>query len=65
MEENNGFNIAVKVLGERIAQLEHELRIERYYKEEYKNKAEMLEVDNKELCNRLGKVQHYIERMEE
>lgn len=65
MEEINGFNIAVKVLGERIAQLESELRAERYYKEQYKNKADMLDTENAELNNMLEKVRHFIERMEE
>lgn len=43
MEEINGFNIAVKVLGEKIAQLESELRVERYYKEDYKSKLDKIE----------------------
>ena len=65
MEEINGFNIAVKVLGEKIAQLESELRVERYYKDEYKNKSEMLLAENMELTRRLEKVHHFVERMEE
>ena len=65
MEEINGFNIAVKVLGERIAHLESELRVERYYKEEYKKKADMLDAENNELISKLEKVQRYIEGMEE
>lgn len=35
MEEVNGFNIAIKVLGERIAQLESEVRIGNYYKDKF------------------------------
>lgn len=65
MEENNGFNIAFKVLGERIAQLESEVRYERTMKEVAENKVERLASENAKLAGMLEKVQHYIEKMEE
>lgn len=65
MEEINGFNIAVNVLGERIAQLEHDLRYERIMKEDAVKRVETLAAENTRLANMLEKVQHYIERTEE
>ena len=65
MDEINGFNIAVKVLGERIAQLESEARYERIMKEDAVKKLETLAAENAKLAKTLDKVQHFIERMEE
>lgn len=65
MEEINGFNIAVKVLGERIAQLESEARYERIMKEDAVKKLEALAAENTKLAKMLDKVQHFIERTEE
>ena len=69
MEENNGINIAINVLGEKIAQLETEVRCERYLKEEAErtllNRISELEKENNSLRERMTEVQHYIERMEE
>lgn len=39
MEEINGFNTAVKVLGEKIAQLETEVRIGNYFKDKFEELA--------------------------
>lgn len=65
MEEMNGFDIAIKVLGEKIAQLELELRCERYAKENAEKRAEQLASENAKLAHRMTDVQLYIERMEE
>lgn len=65
MDEINGFNIAVKVLGERIAQLESEARYERIMKEDAVKKLEVLAAENTKLAKMLEKVQHFIERTEE
>ena len=65
MEENNGINIAFKVLGERISELESEVRYERLLKEEAIKKMEDLKTVNANLASKLENVQHYIEKMEE
>lgn len=65
MEEMNGFDIAVKVLGERIAQLESDVRYERLMKEEAAKKVEALANENARLVTMLDNVHQYIEKMEE
>ena len=65
MEETKGLMTAINVLGEKVDQLMGEIRVERYYKEEYKAKAEALEAENAKLAGMLEKVQHHIEKMEE
>ncbi len=65
MEEMNGFDIAIKVLGEKIAQLEFDLRCERYAKENAQKEAKQLASENAKLAHRMTDVQLYIERMEE
>lgn len=65
MEEMKGLLIAINALGEKIDQLMSEVRVERYYKEENKAKADALEAENVKLKEMLSKVQHYIEKMEE
>lgn len=65
MEETNGINIAFKVLGERIAQLESEVRYERLMKEEAQKQLDAFKPEHARLIAKLEKVQHYIERMEE
>lgn len=72
MEEMNGYNVAVKVLGERIAALETDVRYERALKEEAKKKAEKLEdmyakldYECEVMRSKLAEVERYIKRMEE
>ena len=48
MEEINGFNTAINVLGERIAQLEREVRIGNYYKDKF----EELSIEHDKLKNK-------------
>lgn len=61
MEEMNGFNIAIKVLGERISELEGEVRYERLLKEEAIKKMEDFKTLNANLASKLENVQHYID----
>ena len=49
MGEVNGFEIAIRVLSEKIAQLESEVSIERYYKEDYKKSYDVLMEDYRAL----------------
>lgn len=64
MEETNGINIAIKVLGEKIEQLESDLRYERILKENAEKKVESLEAENAKMASELADVQRYIEKME-
>lgn len=64
MEENNGIATVMKVLGEKIIQLESDLSYERLCKENAEHRAANLAEENANLARKLEGVQHYIERME-
>lgn len=70
-EKYTGFEIAIKVLGERVAELEGDVRHERFLKEEANRKVEKLEAMCAKLereCDtlnaKLAEIEHYVERME-
>lgn len=65
MEEMKYLLIAINALGDKIDQLMTEVKVERYYKEEYKAKADALEAENAKLNKMLESVHQYIEKMEE
>ena len=64
MDENNGILAAMKVLGDKINQLESDLRYERMCKENAEQRAAAIVEENTMLVHKLEKVQHFIERME-
>lgn len=65
MEENNGIVVAMKALGDKINQLESDLRFERLCKESEERKVAELKEENARLTLMLEGVQKFIERMEE
>lgn len=65
MEETNGIVVAMKALGERIIQLESDIRYERLCKEAEERKVAALEEENAKLAHKLESVQKFIDRMEE
>ena len=69
MDENNGYIVAINVLGEKIVDLEGKVKSERFWKEETErnllNRISVLEKENSVLREKLNAVHMYIERMEE
>ena len=65
MEEMKGICTAINLLGERIAQLESDLRFERMMKEDATKRVDTLMSENAKLRNMLDKVQDYIDLLED
>lgn len=60
MEEMNGIGTAINALGNTIANLEHELYIERICKENAEKRATDLATENERLMKKLNAVDAYI-----
>lgn len=64
MEETNGIAAVMKVLGEKIIQLESDLKYEQLSRGNAEHRAAQLAEENAKLARKLEAVQHYIDQME-
>lgn len=64
MEEINGIEAVMKVLGEKIILLESDLKYAKLYSENAERHAAQLAEENTKLVHKLDEVKHYIDRME-